>query len=69
VDKPRFVIDSNILAIKLRRTGSLKLPDAIIAATAILLKATLLSNDNGLTGFFWPGYTVLPLNFSASIAP
>lgn len=33
------------LTIELRREFSLKLPDAIIAATALVLKAELLSND------------------------
>lgn len=37
------------LAIQLRQTHSLKLPDAIIAATTIYLDATLLTNDQKLT--------------------
>jgi predicted nucleic acid-binding protein len=40
------------------RTKKLKLPDAVIAATAILLNATVLSNDPHLKNFIWPGYTV-----------
>jgi predicted nucleic acid-binding protein len=35
-----------------------KLPDCIIAATAIVLKATLLSNDIHLLNFVWPHYKV-----------
>jgi predicted nucleic acid-binding protein len=35
-----------------------KLPDCIIAATAIVLKATLLSNDPHLINLVWPGLTV-----------
>lgn len=40
-------LESNIkmLAIALRKEYSLKLPDAIIASTALTLKADLLSND------------------------
>lgn len=36
------------VAIQIRRTHRLKLPDAIIAATAIVLDAELLTNDNQL---------------------
>jgi predicted nucleic acid-binding protein len=35
------------LTIELKRKFSIKLPDAIIAATALTLNAELLSNDNG----------------------
>jgi predicted nucleic acid-binding protein len=35
-----------------------KLPDCIIAATAIVLKATLLSNDPHLINLVWPGLVV-----------
>ncbi len=37
-------------AIQLRRTGSFKLPDAIIAATAIIRRLRLLSLDQGMSG-------------------
>jgi predicted nucleic acid-binding protein len=36
-------------AIRLRRDHRLKLPDAIIAATALTFNALLLTNDNGIT--------------------
>lgn len=36
------------MAIRLRRERKLKLPDAIIAASALVLDATLLSNDEQL---------------------
>jgi len=36
------------LAIRLRRQHSLKLPDAIVAATALSLGASLLTNDSKL---------------------
>jgi predicted nucleic acid-binding protein len=42
-------------AIKIRKTGGLKLPDSIIAATAIALNTTLLTNDKTLLQFNWPG--------------
>ncbi len=35
-------------AIRLRRAHGLKLPDAIIAATALSLDAVLMTNDHGL---------------------
>jgi predicted nucleic acid-binding protein len=35
-----------------------KLPDCIIAATAIALQATLLSNDPHLINLIWPGLAV-----------
>jgi predicted nucleic acid-binding protein len=37
------------------------LPDAIIAATAISLNATVLSNDPHLRDFQWEGYAALPV--------
>jgi hypothetical protein len=36
------------LAIRLRREHQLKLPDAIVAATALSLKAELVTNDTKL---------------------
>jgi predicted nucleic acid-binding protein len=38
------------VAIELRRKYKLKLPDAIICATAIVLDAELVSNDEKLSG-------------------
>jgi predicted nucleic acid-binding protein len=46
----------NETALILRRKA-LDFPDAIIAATAIMLNATVLSNDPHLRDFSWPGYT------------
>jgi predicted nucleic acid-binding protein len=43
-------------AISLRRTKKLRLPDAIIAATALALNAPILSNDTDLSNLQWPGY-------------
>jgi predicted nucleic acid-binding protein len=44
-------------AILIRRSGKkLKLPDAIIAATALELKSILLSTDTHFKGFSWPGF-------------
>jgi predicted nucleic acid-binding protein len=46
-------------AIIIRRLKkSLKLPDAIIAATAIELKSILLSTDTHFRGFSWPGLSL-----------
>jgi len=47
------------MAIKLRRVARLKLPDAIVAATAVAMKATLLTADQCLIGFEWPGFQVM----------
>jgi predicted nucleic acid-binding protein len=45
-------------AAALRRGRGLKIPDAIIAATAIILGATCLSGDEHLQKLSWPGYRV-----------
>jgi predicted nucleic acid-binding protein len=45
-------------AIKLRQYTGLKLPDAIIAATAIKAGAVLLSHDSRLANLSWPALTV-----------
>jgi predicted nucleic acid-binding protein len=39
---------------------ALLLPDALIAASAITLNATVLSNDPHLRDFQWAGYKALP---------
>jgi predicted nucleic acid-binding protein len=39
----------------------LNFPDTIIAVTAIVLNAILLSNDPHLRDFNWPGYTAQPV--------
>jgi predicted nucleic acid-binding protein len=45
-------------AIVIRRATKMKLPDAVIAATAIALDATLLSNDPHLLYLVWPNFKV-----------
>ena len=47
-------------AIAIRRSKKLLLPDALIAATALSLNATVLSNDPHLRDFQWPGYSARP---------
>ncbi|GHU46546.1 hypothetical protein FACS1894200_00300 [Spirochaetia bacterium] len=49
------------LAIEIRRAGSPrpKLPDAIVAATAVALEVTLVSADENLLKLVWPGLTTL----------
>jgi len=42
-------------AIEIRRATSAKLPDCIIAATSIILDATLLTDDNYMLNLSWPG--------------
>ena len=54
-----FILDANIInlnseivnqCIKIRRERKIKTPDAIIAATAIVNKMTLISTDNKMYG-------------------
>jgi predicted nucleic acid-binding protein len=42
-------------AVELRRSTKLKLPDCIVAATAIVLDAVLLTDDDHLLGLSLPG--------------
>ncbi|MHC6202102.1 type II toxin-antitoxin system VapC family toxin [Breznakiellaceae bacterium SP9] len=46
--------------IKLRRATKIKLPDAIIVATAIVIGATLLIDDAQLKNLVWPGIPYKP---------
>jgi predicted nucleic acid-binding protein len=48
-------------AARIRRTKKLHLPDAIIAAAAICLNATVLSNDPHLRDYHRSGYTARPV--------
>ncbi|MDR1098908.1 MAG: type II toxin-antitoxin system VapC family toxin [Treponema sp.] len=41
--------------ILIRRSKRLKIPDAIIAASALSVKATIISRDDHLLGLNWPG--------------
>jgi predicted nucleic acid-binding protein len=43
-------------AVAIRRTGALKLPDAIVAATAVSMEATLITGDKKVADFVWPGF-------------
>jgi predicted nucleic acid-binding protein len=45
-------------AIKIRKNTKIKLPDCIIAATAIILGAVLLTDDPQLIKLSWPSYMV-----------
>jgi predicted nucleic acid-binding protein len=45
-------------AIKIRKSTKIKLPDCIIAATAVILGAVLLTDDPQLVKLPWPGYSV-----------
>jgi predicted nucleic acid-binding protein len=66
----RFLADCTIIpldqdieesAIMLRRKNRIKLPDAIIAATALLLDATLITNDDALLRLNGHGLNVVKL--------
>jgi predicted nucleic acid-binding protein len=54
----RVEIDDTIrdIAVQIRRTKKLLLPDALIAASAISLHATVLSNDPHLRNYQSDGY-------------
>ena len=45
--------------VAIRRSKKLLLPDALIAATALSLNATVISNDPHLRDFQWPGYVAM----------
>jgi len=45
--------------VALRRAIKLKLPDCIVAATAIVLNARLLTSDDKLLRLEWPGFDVI----------
>jgi len=45
------------VAVQIRRAKELRLPDALIAASAIILNATVLSNDPHLRDYQRSGYT------------
>jgi predicted nucleic acid-binding protein len=44
-----------------RRRSTLKLPDAVIAASAIALDAVLVTNDNDILKFTFPGLKTVRL--------
>jgi predicted nucleic acid-binding protein len=48
--------------IALRRSIKYKLPDCIIAATAVVLNATLITDDLKLLHLEWPGFTAKNIN-------
>ncbi len=66
----KYLLDTNIAidflngrdelaTIAFRRGARLKLPDSIIAATAWLIKATLVTRDRRLAALDWPGLTTI----------
>ncbi|MDR1148115.1 MAG: type II toxin-antitoxin system VapC family toxin [Spirochaetaceae bacterium] len=50
------------IATSIRREGSPrpKLPDAIVAATAVVLNAKLVTADDKLGRLVWPGFEAIP---------
>jgi len=46
------------VTVQIRRAKELRLPDALIAASAITLNATVLSNDSHLRDYQRAGYSV-----------
>ena len=58
-------IESTVIA--LRRSRKLKLPDSIIAATAIVLEATLLTRDIQMVNISWPSYRVQDITFAKTL--
>lgn len=52
-----------LAAVALRKSTGVKLPDAIITATALVSNATLITRDQRLAGLDWPDLrTVNPAN-------
>jgi predicted nucleic acid-binding protein len=49
------------IAVEIRRNTTIKLPDCIVAATAIALDAILLTDDHSLRKLVWPGLKTLPI--------
>jgi predicted nucleic acid-binding protein len=47
------------ITVKIRRTKSLKLPDSIIAATAVAIGAVIITSDPHLHNLKWPGLQVI----------
>jgi predicted nucleic acid-binding protein len=43
-------------AVEIRRSAKLKLPDSIVAATAVILDAVLLTADSHLLKLSWPDF-------------
>jgi predicted nucleic acid-binding protein len=56
IDITQEIREKAILIRRFRK--SLKLPDAIIAATAIELESMLLSTDTHFSDFPWPGFSL-----------
>ena len=56
------------IAIEIRRSGlpRPKLPDAIVAATAVLLDAALVTQDRKLLALQWPGLHTCAFHHSAT---
>jgi predicted nucleic acid-binding protein len=57
IDKPTR---NEAVCIRRAKDKPLRLPDALIAASAVTLKATVLSNDPHLRDYQWPGYIAQP---------
>jgi predicted nucleic acid-binding protein len=57
IDKPTR---EETIRIRRSKDKPLRLPDALIAASAIALNATVLSNDPHLRDYQWPGYSARP---------
>jgi predicted nucleic acid-binding protein len=49
--------------VAIRRAKKLKFPDAVVAATAVLLEVTALTDDPHLLGLSWPGFAARNLDF------
>ncbi|MDR0709241.1 MAG: PIN domain-containing protein [Spirochaetaceae bacterium] len=52
------IVEKTAIEIRGKSEPKIKLPDCIIAATAIALGATCLTSDYHLLNLVWPGYTV-----------
>jgi predicted nucleic acid-binding protein len=57
IDKPTR---NEAILIRRAKHKPLRLPDALIAASSVTLKAVVLSNDSHLRDYQWPGYAAQP---------
>jgi predicted nucleic acid-binding protein len=51
------IVEKTAIEIRSKYEPKIKLPDCIVAATAIALGATCLTSDRHLLNLLWPGYT------------
>jgi predicted nucleic acid-binding protein len=56
-------VEGTAIAIRRGASPRPKLPDAIVAATALVLNAKLVTADDKLSRLVWPGFTTVLAHF------